>query len=299
MPTTRPSPRNGEHRRERQVRFSQNFLHSRALVERLVARSSIGDDDVVIEIGPGNGIITDALAGSCGHLLAIEKDPHHATLMQERYRSTPNVTIFAADFLEFPLPATPYKVFANIPFNITAAIVGKLTTGVAPPADAFLVMQREAAERFTAGTLQAVTLAPWFEVSVVHHFRRADFQPMPRVECDLLRLTQRGTPHVAWEEREAFDDLVTSLFTAWKPTVVAALATLLSPQQIHLVRQAVPGGLFRRPAETPPESWIALHHAVTALDDRRIRDRVRAAARQVHARQARLRKPTKTLVRTS
>ncbi len=156
-------------RRNRQIRFSQNFLHDRRLVEHLVDEAGLGPDDIVLEIGPGRGIITGALTRRCGYVLAVEKDQQQVVALQRRFRHEPRVTVFQADFLEFPLPATHYKVFASIPYNITTAIVAKLTSGVSPPADAFLIVQREAAASFTGvpvGTLVALELAPWFELSI-------------------------------------------------------------------------------------------------------------------------------------
>jgi len=74
-------------------------------------------------------------------------------------------------FLDYRLPRKPYKVFANIPFNITTAIVIRLTMAQYPPEDAYLAMQKEAAEKFLGKpheSLYAVLLKPWFEVEMVH-----------------------------------------------------------------------------------------------------------------------------------
>ena len=126
------------------------------------------------------------------------------------------LTLFAADFLDFPLPSTPYKVFASIPYNATAAIVGKLTSGIDPPKDAYLVVQREAAQRFIGwpnGTLVAAQLHPWFHVSIEHAFRRTDFRPVPAVESVLLRLRLRAKPLVPPSQRDRYLDLVVAIFT--------------------------------------------------------------------------------------
>lgn len=95
--------------KQRRVVYSQNLLHSRKLVAALVGRSSIGRDDLVIEIGLGKGIITEALAERSGHVLAIEKDPNHAEIVRRRLQNQPNVTLFACHFLEFPLPGPRLK----------------------------------------------------------------------------------------------------------------------------------------------------------------------------------------------
>ena len=129
------------------VSHTQNFLHSPRLVERIVDLAGISREDLVGEIGPGRGIITAALIPRRDRVLALEKDSRYAERLTRRYADCPRVAIFAADALDVPLPVTPYKVVASIPYDITTAIVAKLTSGVSPPADAFLVMQREAADR--------------------------------------------------------------------------------------------------------------------------------------------------------
>ena len=94
-----------------------------------------------------------------------------------------------------PFPRRPYKVFANIPFNATAAIVNRLTQACHPPEDSYLVVRAEAAERFTGqprGTLISTLLKPWFEPTLVHRFDRTDFDPPPRVDAVMLRLQKRG-----------------------------------------------------------------------------------------------------------
>lgn len=251
----------------KRMALSQNFLHSRTLVRALVARSGIGPDDLAIEIGPGKGIVTEALAATARHVLAIEKDPVHAAIVQRQVVAAgkTNITVFAADFLDFPLPATPYRVFANIPFAITAAIVGKLTTGTAPPASAHLVVQQEAAERFMgnpAVTLQAASLHPWFALAIDHRFQRHDFTPVPQVDCVLLRIDQRRTPLLPPEDRPRYEAMTATLFSAWKPSVEAALVSIIGRQEARALRRplgALGFSLTNRPSRFPLDGWAALY----------------------------------------
>src|ERR671910_3885286 len=164
----REDPMSNRHHR---IAYSQNFLRSPRLVDRLLDCSGITGDDLVIEVGPGRGVITERLAARCRQVLAVEQDRFLVEELRVQFAHAPNVALFAGDFLTFPLPLTTYKVFANIPFNITAAIVGKLTSGTSPPVDTYLAVQREAASRFLGSpqeTLVAVLLKPWFEPTVVH-----------------------------------------------------------------------------------------------------------------------------------
>lgn len=134
----------------RRAELSQHFLRSASLAANLVARAAIGPADLVVEIGPGRGVLTRALAARCRQVFAVELDARLARDLAARV-GEPNVLVIAGDFLHTPLPEPPYKVVANIPFARTADIVRRLTEAAGPPEDAYLIVQREAAERFAGG----------------------------------------------------------------------------------------------------------------------------------------------------
>lgn len=282
---------------DRQIRFSQNFLHNRRLVERLVEESQLGPDDIVLEIGPGKGIITDALAQRCGHVLAVEMDHRQVVNLQQRFRDQPHVTVFWSDFLEFPLPATRYKVFANVPYNITTAIVAKLTSGVSPPQDMYLVVQREAAEKFMGspvGTLFALELKPWFDLSIQRELQRTDFRPVPAVDSVLFRIQHRPEPLIPDKLRAAYRDLITALFTAWKPSVYEALKAIAPAGIAHALRREFGSDLSRTPAQLPFEQWLRLFERILEVDEDRIWGAVRGSFARLEEQRSRLKKQHRT-----
>jgi 23S rRNA (adenine-N6)-dimethyltransferase len=255
------------------IAYSQNFLCSPQLVERLLDHSGIGADDLVIEIGPGRGVITERLAARCRQVLAVEQDPVLVEELRSQFAHAPNVALFAGDFLTFPLPLTTYKVFANIPFNITAAIVGKLTSGTSPPVDTYLAVQREAAARFMGTpqeTLVAVLLKPWFEPTVVHRFRPTDFFPRPGVAVVLLRLRRREVPLVASRDAALFGDFAAYVFTAWQPKVREALARILPKRLVADIERTARVSLACPPSDIPFTAWIALADAFRTVAAERV-----------------------------
>jgi 23S rRNA (adenine-N6)-dimethyltransferase len=280
-----------DHRRS--VAYGQNFLRRPRLVDRLLARSSVGPDDLVVEIGPGTGIITERLARACRQVLAIERDPVLARRLRDRLAAVPNVALFEADALAFPLPLTGYKVFANIPFNATAAVVGRLTTAPSPPLDAYLVVQREAALRFLGEpreTLASLLLKPWFEPTLVHRFRRDDFAPVPGVEVVMLRLRKRGPPLVDPGETRRYRDLVVFALTAWRATLRDALAPVVGRDGIRRIERASGIDLGRAPTAVPFVDWRELSAAFAAEADARALGVVAGAEERLRAEQAGLRK---------
>jgi 23S rRNA (adenine-N6)-dimethyltransferase len=245
----------------RSIAYSQNFLKSPCLIATLLDQSGIGSHDVVYEIGPGKGIITGQLAQRCHRVIAIEKDAMLAEQLRRQFAHLSNLTIIEDDFLHVQLPGRPYKVFANIPFNITTAIVTKLTTAPNAPEDMFLVMQREAAYKFLGmphESLYAVLLKPWFVGNIVHIFRREDFTPDPRVDVVMLRLRKRGPPLIRRADKQLYRDFVVYSFTAWRPTLVNILKDIFTPRQLKHLSRATGFDSSAPPSAVTFEQWLQL-----------------------------------------
>jgi 23S rRNA (adenine-N6)-dimethyltransferase len=244
------------------INLSQNFLKDSRLVASLLDKCHIDQNDIVYEIGPGKGIITEQLALRCTQVVAIEKDPRLSAMLLKKFAHTPNVTIHEGDFLNYPLPRKPYKVVANIPFNITKALVIRLTTAENPPEEAYLTMQKEAAHMFFGKpreSLCAILLKPWFDVEIVHRFRRKDFVPEPQVDVVMLRLRKRGPPLVNHANRQHFRDFVVYGYTTWQPTPGRVLKGVFTGQQLKHIRRALDIDLNTTPTSITLEKWLNLY----------------------------------------
>jgi SAM-dependent methyltransferase len=163
--------------------WGQNFLKSRKLAAALVADSGIDRDDEVYEIGSGKGIITRELARRAGKVVAVERDPDLAARLKRRFDGEERVEIRCADFLDIPLRKARYKIFGNIPFNITTAVIDKITSATRPPQDTWLLVQKEAGRRFAGRprtTLFSALAGPFFELSLGRMVRRTEFDPNRR-----------------------------------------------------------------------------------------------------------------------
>ena len=111
-----------------QISHSQNFTNDPQLLDRLVVQAGITSDDLVVDIGAGHGEITRVLCDHCHAVVAIEKDQKLYNQLRLEFASQSNVTILNLDVLDYQFPTTPYKVFSNIPFNLTSDIVRHLTS---------------------------------------------------------------------------------------------------------------------------------------------------------------------------
>lgn len=209
--------------------LSQNFLWNRELVGKLIRESSISKNDLVVEIGPGRGIITEQLLDICKKLTAIEADETLFNLLSQKFSGNPNLKLINEDFLKFPLPEQNYKVFSNIPFAITGEIIKKLLFAKNPPTNSYLVVQKEAAEKFIANndrnTMVAILAYPRFEIRFVHEFARSDFKPLPRVDSGLMLMKQRESPLIGLSSLSFYRDYVVYNFTRDRS------ATSLSPDE--------------------------------------------------------------------
>ncbi len=249
------TPRRGE--------LSQHFLRSRALASSLVAQASISQHDLVVEIGPGRGMLTSELARRCKQLMAVELDQRLCHQLRERFQAAPHVSIVHNDFLRIGLPDAPYKVVGNIPYSRTAAIVRRLIDAPSPPEDAYLVVQREAAERFAGGpyapeTLPSLLLKPWCQAEIVRRLRRTDFDPPPSVDSVVLWLARRGRSLVDPSQRVAYRRFIGSCFGRRGNTIARCLGLEFTRRQIGRL-----GHNLRFDPSSPPsalsfDQWLGL-----------------------------------------
>ena len=193
--------------------YSQNFLQNPRLISKLIGQSSIGKKDTVIEIGPGTGNITSQLLRSSGKVVAIEIDKKLCLFLKQRFRNANNLRLIQEDFLSFRLPNYPYKVFANLPFNITSAVIKKLTSDE-NFIDGYLIVQKEAAKRFigkpydSKNSMISFLLRPWFAISVYSCFARSDFIPKPSVDTVMIRIMKKENPEIEEDDAKLYRDYV-------------------------------------------------------------------------------------------
>ena len=282
----------------RKPKHGQNFLRSTRLARWLLAKTSISADDLVLDIGAGRGTLTEPLSGRCRRVVAFEIDPLVFRDLKRRFRDSASVSLVHADFLTCQLPREPYKVCANLPFNITADVVAKLTSGVDPPQDAYLVVQREAAERFTVDrgqrfTLAACLLYPRWRARVLAQVPAAAFRPPPSVNAALLHLRLRPNPLIAARDHALFRDLVAQGFVGGS-SLGHALRPLLTARQRRRIATDLKLELDLRPSEVRPQQWVALLRFVVRHRCQVNLASIRGAHVRLRNRQRRLRKSHRT-----
>ena len=188
---------------------SQNFLTSRKTIERLISKTTLSKNDIVLEIGAGKGHITKALSEICRCVISYELDQSLYTKLKPQLKN--NVRLYHGDFLKCRLPKQPYKVFANIPFSRTSEIIRKLTGSESLPAAVWLVMEKGAAKRFLglpAENSGSLLLKPFYDGRIIWHFNREDFHPAPRVDVVLLELKLKQQYDILPEQSSDFASFI-------------------------------------------------------------------------------------------
>jgi len=110
----------------RRAELGQHFLAGGWLAAELVEQAGVGAEDLVVEIGAGTGVLTEALARRAGRVVAVECDPRLAERTRARLGGYRNLNVVTADALTIPLPRRPFRVVANLPFGATAAMLRRL-----------------------------------------------------------------------------------------------------------------------------------------------------------------------------
>lgn len=196
----------------KQVSDSQNFLTSRKLIQRIVGLAGLQREDTVLEIGTGKGHLTEELCRKAGKVCSVEIDSRLVENAKKRLSNYDNVELTAGDFMKYRLPEKgAYQVFANIPFFLTTQIVEKLTQGMNPPANMWLVMEKGAAKRFLGlpkETQKSLELKVRWEMKMVYHFRREDFHPKPSVDCVLVHFSRKAVPDLNGREYTEFQRFI-------------------------------------------------------------------------------------------
>jgi 16S rRNA (adenine1518-N6/adenine1519-N6)-dimethyltransferase len=219
-------------------RFGQNFLVDRTHLLRVVESADLQPDDRVFEIGPGVGTLTVELAVRAARVASVELDRGLLPILAEVLAPFPNAHVIHADALKLDLSAVlaehlgepPYKVAANIPYNITSPLLGKLLDDKRLFASVTLMVQKEVARRLVAAPASddysALSVFTQFhaEPSLVSVVPRGAFFPPPKVDSAVVHLVPRPAPPYDVPSEEAFLSVSRAVFGQRRKTLANALS---------------------------------------------------------------------------
>ena len=198
-----------------QKRFGQNFLIDGHVIEKIIRAADITKNDIVLEIGPGIGTMTQYLCEAAGKVYAVEIDRNLLPILDETLADYDNVTVVNEDILKVDIAALtegkPVKVVANLPYYITTPIIMGLFENHIPATSITVMVQKEVAERMQARPggkeYGALSLAVQYYAKpyIVANVPPNCFMPRPNVASAVIRLTKYEVPPVAvWDEAFMF-----------------------------------------------------------------------------------------------
>lgn len=221
-------------------KFGQNFLVDANIIDKIVMAADISDDDLVVEIGPGIGVLTAALAKKARQVIAVEIDNKLIPILKETLAAYDNIEIVLADAMEVNFDrliynktneglGSSYKLVANLPYYITTPLIMHLLNNKFNIDSMVIMVQKEVALRMVANPNNkdygALTVAVQYytEPQILFKVPRTVFYPQPEVDSAVVRLKRRKTPAVKVADEKLFFQIVRAAFGQRRKTLLNAL----------------------------------------------------------------------------
>lgn len=214
-------------------RLGQHFLVDEEVLQDILEAAQLKKSDIVVEVGPGLGVLTRELAKQAGWVIAVELDDNLADLLEKDLASFGNIAIINKDILEiapsdllkeagerFPdiTVVSSYKLVANLPYYITAPVLRHFLEDPVRPETMVIMVQKEVAECIVAGpgdmSILSVSVQFYGQPEIVRYVPAACFYPAPEVDSAVLRITPHAQPPVPVTDEKSFFETVRAGFAA-------------------------------------------------------------------------------------
>ena len=220
-----------------QKKFGQNFLIDTHVLDKIIRSAEITKDDMVLEIGPGIGTMTQYLACAAGKVVAVEIDKNLIPILEDTLSGYENVQIINEDVLKVDLTelskkengGRPIKVVANLPYYITTPIIMGLFENHVPLKSITVMVQKEVADRMQVGPgtkdYGALSLAVQYYARpyIVANVPPNCFMPRPKVGSAVIRLERHETPPVQGEDEKLMFRIIRASFNQRRKTLANGL----------------------------------------------------------------------------
>jgi len=212
-------------------KFGQHFLFDKNILKKILACSNVTADDMVVEIGPGLGSLTNIIAQRAKKVIAIEFDKKLIDRLKDNVASSPNVEIIRADALKFPYESITghFKVVANIPYYITTPLLFKLLEYKETIPTMTLLMQKEVAKRVVASPgssdygVLSISAQVYTKPVLKFQVSRKAFSPPPDVDSAVVHFEVSPVPRFDIQDVLLFTDIVRTAFSQRRKTIINSL----------------------------------------------------------------------------
>jgi 16S rRNA (adenine1518-N6/adenine1519-N6)-dimethyltransferase len=258
--------------------WGQNFLIDKSVLRKIIESANLKPNDIVLEIGPGIGTLTQELAKRVKKVIAVEKDPKMEEILRELLEcwNVRNVKIIKGDILKLdlkPYTLNPYKIVANLPYYIVSPVIRKfLELTEVRPLEMILMVQKEVAQRICAKppdmNLLAVSVQFYAEPEILFYVSKSSFWPRPKVDGTVLKIIPLTNTNRKLTDTKLFFQIVRAGFSQPRKQLVNNLSEMLAlslPNGVKLDKEKVKNWLLKngiqpsQRAETlSVEDWIKL-----------------------------------------
>ncbi|HEY7031260.1 MAG TPA: 16S rRNA (adenine(1518)-N(6)/adenine(1519)-N(6))-dimethyltransferase RsmA [Thermomicrobiales bacterium] len=252
--------------------LGQNFLFERGVVQRMVRALDVGPDDLVLEIGPGLGILSEELLHHAKQIVAVELDRRLAAHLRETFANERKIHLIEGDALTIDLseivgPNQPYLVAANLPYSVGTAVLRRLLETPNRPERLALMVQKEVAERLVARppkmTVVGVATQFYAEPRIAFAVPPSVFIPPPNVESAVVLLQTRRELPLPEADRPRFFRIVNAGFRHKRKQLANSIADELDAAKADVAAWLTKAGVdpMRRAETLSVPEWIALTRA--------------------------------------
>ena len=265
-------------------RFGQNFLYDPAIAGKITDAAGLSQEDAVIELGAGKGILTKPLAQACGRLIALEIDTELHGALVDHFEAEPplaKVEVLNVDFTDVSLTRLAAEagydrcvLMGNIPYHLTRDVLFSFLVDESEMIQsAYLMMQREVGERIvsSAGSkvygIPSVILQSLYSVRSLFKVRPGSFFPPPKVDSIVLEFKPLDEPLVPVGEFKSFKTLVKNVFQQRRKTLHNSLKAFysLSVSELKQISEVSGIDLQKRPEAVSKEGFLAITRALSAV----------------------------------
>ena len=250
-------------------KLGQNFLIDKSVLKKIIHAANLNSDDIVLEIGPGLGVLTIELAKRVKKVIATEKDRRMCEILKKVLKNYKNVEIINKDILDVGYSTSHikhYKLVANLPYYITSPVIRKfLETN--PPAGGkpklmILMVQKEVGQRICAKSkmsLLSVAVQFYSKPEIISYVSKKSFYPQPKVDSAIIKITPKPIPKI---NTKKFFNLVKKGFSSKRKFLINNLSRELKIVncKLKIVFDQIELGQKLRAENLSIQDWLKLFH---------------------------------------
>ncbi len=246
--------------------LGQHFLNSPKIVEDIVLAGNVNSSDTIIEIGPGEGVLTQKLLETGAHVISIEKDDRLIPELQNKFSreiSLKQLDLIHADILDVGLTHITrggYKVVANIPYYITGQIIRMFLESDNQPTGATLLIQKEVAERILAKdgkeSLLSLSVKIFGDPKISRFVGKGAFTPQPKVDSAVLNIENISKSRLGGVDEKLFFKVIHAGFSHKRKQLLPNLASIYKKEELIKIFEDLKLDPKSRAEDLKIEDWI-------------------------------------------